>query len=143
MDDAFTPRPIARWYLAAAIVSLLIGLLICLAYGVHLATDPAGLPLDERALYEAEPAWISGAFGLTGLATALGAVFLILRRKAAEQAMFLALAAVAAWFAGLMLVPRLRVLLVTGEIAMAITVVAIIWTIFWFARHSRQRGWLR
>jgi hypothetical protein len=29
------------------------------------------------------------------------------------------------------------------EFAMAIAVVLITWTIFWFARHSRQREWLR
>ena len=31
----------------------------------------------------------------------------------------------------------------TVEIAMAIVVVLVAWTIFWFARHSRQREWLR
>jgi hypothetical protein len=37
---------------------------------------------------------------------------------------------------------QLRDLLSTDQIAMAIAIVAIVWTIFWFARHSRQRGWL-
>ena len=55
----------------------------------------------------------------------------------------LALAAVCIWFAGLLLVPQLRDLLLPVEIAMAIVVVAITWTIFWFARHSRQREWIR
>ena len=142
-DNRFAPRPIARWYMAAAIVSLLFMLMICFGYGVHATTDPATLALDERALFEAEPSWVSGAFGLTGFAGAIGAILLILRRKAAQAAMLVSLLSACVWFSGLMLVPKLRDLLMTGEIAMAIAVTAIVWTIFWFARHSRQRGWLR
>ena len=143
MDDRFTPRPVARWFIPAAVISLLFGLLICFGYGVHLTTDPATLAVDDRALYEVEPAWVSGAFGFTGAATAIAAILLILHRKAAQYLMALALAAVCIWFAGLLLVPELRDLLMTFEIAMALVVVAVTWTIFWFARHSRQRGWLR
>ena len=143
MDERFTPRPVARWFIVATIVSLLFGLLICFGYLVHLTTDPTSLALDERALYEAEPAWVSGAFGLTGAAVAIGSILLILRRKAAEPVLLVALAAGAVWFAGLLLVPQLRDLLLTAEIGLAVVVVIITWTIFWFARHSRQRGWLR
>ena len=143
MDERFTPRPLARWYFVGAGVALLFGLLICFGYGVHLTTDPKTLALDERALYEAEPAWVSGAFGLTGAAVAAGAMLLILRRKAAEPVLLVSLAAVCVWFGGLLLVPQLRDLLMSGEIALAVVVVAITWTIFWFGRHSRQRGWLR
>ena len=143
MDERFSPRPVARWYFVGAGVALLFGLLVCFGYGVHLTTDPSTLALDERALYEAEPAWVSGAFGLTGAAVAAGAMLLILRRKAAEPVLLMSLAAVCVWFAGLLLVPQLRDLLMSGEIAMAVVVVLITWTIFWFGRHSRQRGWLR
>ena len=38
---------------------------------------------------------------------------------------------------------ELRDLLSTNQIAAALVVVAIVWTIYWFARHSAQRGWLR
>ena len=143
MDERFAPRPVAPWYWLGAIVALLFGLLICFGYGVHLTTDPATLALDERALYEAEPGWVSGAFGLTGVTVAIGATFLIARRKAAERVLMLSLAAVGVWFAGLLLVPQLRDLLMTAEIALAVIVVLLTWTIFGFARHSRQRGWLR
>ena len=142
MDDRFTPRPLARWYWVGAVVALLFGALICFGYYIHLTTDPATLALDERVLYEAEPGWVSGAFGLTGATIAVGAILLLVRRKSAEQVLMVSLAAAAVWFAGLLLTPELRDLLVTAEIAMALVVVLITWTIFWFARHSRQRGWL-
>jgi hypothetical protein len=39
--------------------------------------------------------------------------------------------------------PHFRDLMSTDQIAIVLVTVAIAWTIYWFARHSRQRGWLR
>jgi hypothetical protein len=30
-----------------------------------------------------------------------------------------------------------------NDLLVAIVVTALTWTIYWFGRHSRQRGWLR
>ena len=73
----------------------------------------------------------------------VGAVMLLLRRKAAVPLTLLSLICAAVWFAGLFAAPRLRDLLSTNDIAVSVVVVALSWTIFWFARHSRMRGWLR
>ncbi|MES2137518.1 MAG: hypothetical protein V4502_10735 [Pseudomonadota bacterium] len=143
MDDPFRRQPVAKWYVVAAIASLVLMLLPLAGALIHLTTDPATLPLDERAQYEAEPLWMVLAFGLTGLAGTLAALMLIVRRRAAQPLLALALVAIAVWFAGLFLNSQLRELLGTGQIAVAIGAVAIVWTIFWFARHSNQRGWLR
>ena len=51
--------------------------------------------------------------------------------------------AVAVWFAGLLLISPVRDALSTNDIAVAAVVTIITWTIYGFARHSRQRGWLR
>jgi hypothetical protein len=143
MDDRFAPQPIARWYMAAAVLSFVLMLLPCIGALIHVSTDPATLPLDDRAQFEAEPLWMVAAFGLTGLTGAIGGLMLILRRRLAEQLMLVAVVCVAVWFAGLFINPRLRELLSTDQIAVAVIVVAILWTIYWFARHSRMRGWLR
>ena len=143
MDDRFAPQPIARWYMIAAVVSLLLMILPAVGAVIHLTTNAASLPLDERAQYEAEPLWMVAAFGLTGLAGAAGGLMLVLRRRLAEQLMLVALVCIAVWFAGLFINPGVRDLLSTDQIAMAAVVVAIVWTIYWFARHSRMRGWLR
>ena len=68
---------------------------------------------------------------------------LVLRRRQAEPLMLAALICSALWFAGWFVTGPLRELLSTSQIALWLFVVAIVWTIFWFARHSRQRGWLR
>jgi cation transport ATPase len=143
MDKRYAPQPIARWYIGAAVAALVLMILPLVGAAIHLSTDPATLPLDERAQYAAEPLWMVLAFGLAGLAGALGGLMMVLRRTAAQPMMLVALAAIAIWFLGLFVNPGLRDLLSTGQIAAAIIVVAIVWTIFWFARHSRQRGWLR
>jgi hypothetical protein len=127
----------------AAIVSLAVMAFGCLGLVVHLGTDPSQLPLDERAQFEAEPIWMVALFGLAGLAGAVGGLMLVLRRRPAEPLLLVALIGIGLWFAGLFVNPQLRDLLSTGQIAAAIIVVAIVWTIYWFARHSRQRGWLR
>jgi len=143
MDNHYAPQPIARWYIAAAVISLLLMVLPLIGAVIHLATDPATLALDERAQYEAEPLWMVLAFGFAGLAGAIGGLMLILRRRTAETLLLVALIAIAVWFAGLFVNAQLRDLVSTDQIAVALVVVAIVWTIYWFARHSRQRGWLR
>ena len=142
MDEDYAPRPVAGWYMVAAVVSLVLMILPVVGALIHLTTDPATLALDERAQLEAEPLWMVAAFGLTGLAGAVGGLMLVLRRKSAEPILLVSLIGIAVWFIGLFVNSRLRDLLSTGQIAMAAIVVAIVWTIYWFARHSRQRGWL-
>jgi hypothetical protein len=143
MDEVKATHPVARWYMIAAIVSLLLMVLPLVGALIHLTADPATLPLDERAQFEAEPMWMVAAFGLTGLAGAVGGVMLLLRRRSAVTLLLIALIGVAIWFAGLFVNAQLRDLLSADQFAVALAVVAIVWTIYWFARHSRQRGWLR
>jgi hypothetical protein len=143
MDEHYAPRPVAGWYMVAAVVALVVMALPLVGALIHLTTDPATLPLDERAQFEAEPIWMVAMFGLAGLAGAVGGLMLVLRRRPAEPLLLVALIGIGLWFAGLFVNPQLRDLLSTGQIAAAIIVVAIVWTIYWFARHSRQRGWLR
>jgi hypothetical protein len=57
--------------------------------------------------------------------------------------LFVSLVGMLVWLGGLMLTPRFRDLLSTDQIAVLLAIVAVTWTIYWFARHSRQRGWLR
>jgi type II secretory pathway component PulF len=70
-------------------------------------------------------------------------VLLLLRRKLAEPLLLLSLAGVLVWFAGFLLVPALREGMSSEALLIPLIIVAFTWTIFWFARHSRMRGWLR
>jgi len=127
----------------AAVVSLLLMSLGCFALVMHVTADPAKIPLDERALFEAEPQWVLAASAFGFVAGALGSFLLVLRNKASERAMLASLLGMLVWLGGMFVTPQFRDLLSTNQIAMLLAIVAVTWTIFWFARHSRQRGWLR
>lgn len=142
-DNLYSRRPLARWYWAGAIASLLFMALGCVTYLMHVTADPASLPLDQRAAFDAEPAWLTAAYAIAVWVGLAGTLMLLLRRKLAQPLMLISLAAVAVWLAGLLLVPNLRETISSNDLAVAIAVAAITWTIFWFARHSAKRGWLR
>jgi hypothetical protein len=142
-DRRFSPQPIAGWYMVGAIASMLFMIAACTMYGLHVATNPQSLPIDQRTVFEAEPLWVTSAFGLAAVSGLVASAMLVLRRKLAQPLMLISLIAIIAWAAGLLLVPGLRDVITTNDIAVAIVVAAIDWTIFWFARHSNQRGWLR
>jgi hypothetical protein len=127
----------------AAISSFLFMLLGCAALVMHVTTNPATLPLDQRALFEAEPQWVLAASAFGFVAGALGSLLLVLRHRASERAMLASLLGMLVWLGGTLATPGFRDLLTTDEIAIFLVIVALTWTIFWFARHSRQRGWLR
>ena len=143
MDETFTPRPVAGWYMIAAVASLLFMLLGCAGLVMHALTDPATLPLDQRALFEAEPQWVLAASTFAFVSGALGSLLLVLRNRAAEPAMLASLLGMLVWLGGMFATPQFRDLLTTDQIAIFLVLAALTWTIFWFARHSRQRGWLR
>ena len=141
-DDPYTPRPIAGWYMPAAIASLLFMGLGCVAYVMHVMTDPASLPIEQRAAFEALPGWVIGAQAVAVWIGLAGTVLLIMRKRLAEAALMVSLIAVLIWLAGLLLTAPVRESMSANDLLVAIVVTALTWTIFWFARHSRQRGWL-
>jgi hypothetical protein len=143
MDDRFTPRPVAAWFMIGAVASLLFMGLGCIMYLRQVFADPNAMPLDQAAAIAAEPAWVLGANALAVWVGLIGAVLLVMKRKAAELALLLSVVAVLAWLGGLVAVAPLREAMSANDLIVAIVVAALTWTIYWFARHSRQRGWLR
>ena len=143
MTGPYERQPIARWYLIGAIVSLLFMALGCAIYVMHVTADPAALPLDQRAAYAAEPAWVTALNAVAVWVGLIGAVLLVLKRRLAETLLLVSFIATLLWLAGLLLVPALRNALSTNDVAVAVIVTLIIGTIWSFGRHSRQRGWLR
>jgi putative Mn2+ efflux pump MntP len=143
MDDHFAPRPVAAWYMPAAIASLLFMALGCIMYLMQVLADPAQMALDQRAAYEALPAWVIGAQAIAVWVGAAGALLLVLRKKLAEPLLLVSVIAVLVWLAGMMLTTQVRENMSANDLLVAIVIVALTWTIFWFARHSRQRQWLR
>ena len=68
---------------------------------------------------------------------------LVMRRRQAEPAMIVALAGMLVWLVGSLAVAPLRDAMSASDLAVIIVMLIVTWTIFWFARHSRMRGWLQ
>src|SRR6476661_171833 len=92
MDDRFTPRPVAGWFAIAAVASMLFMGLGCIALAMHVTADPGSLPLDQRALFEAEPRWVLAGSAFGFIAGLIGSILLLLKRRAAERLLLLSLA---------------------------------------------------
>ena len=142
VEHHHTPRPVAGWFMPAAVASVLFMGLGCIVYLMHVLADPNALPLDQRAALEAEPAWVTAANAIAVWVGLIGAILLVVKRKIAEWVMLVSLVAVLVWLAGLIVVGPLREAMSANDLLVAIVVSALTWTIYWFARHSRQRGWL-
>ena len=143
MDDTYASRPLASWFWIGAIASLLFMAVGCAGYLMDMTMDPADIPVDQRALYEARPVWQIAAYAVAVWVGLVGTVLLLMRRKLAEPALLVSLIGAVLTFLPYALVEGERENVTINDVAFAIAIVAITWTIYWFARHSRQRGWLR
>lgn len=140
--DGDHSRPAAAWFLPAAVASLLFMGLGCIMYLQHVLADTSAVPLNQRAALAAEPIWVTGANAVAVWVGLVGTIFLVMKRRIAEPLLAVSLVAVLVMLAGLIITP-LRETASAGDLLVAIVVAALTWTIFWFARKSRQRGWLR
>jgi hypothetical protein len=143
MDDRFAPQPVAGWFKLAAIASVIFMAIGCAGYLASVLTDPSSLPVDQRNLMEARPIWMIAAYAIAVWVGLAGSVLLLMRRKLAEPLLLLSLVTAVLTFLPYAVVPAVSDLVTTNDIAVAVVVLAITWTSYWFARHSRQRGWLR
>ena len=143
MDERYAPQPVAGWFKFAAIASVVFMGIGCAGYLLSVMADPTTLPLDQRNLMEARPIWMIAAYAIAVWVGLAGAVLLLMRRKIAEPLLLVSLVGAVLTFLPYAVVPTVSNLITTSDIAAAIVVLAITWTIYWFARHSRQRGWLR
>jgi xanthosine utilization system XapX-like protein len=91
----------------------------------------------------AMPAWQMWVYAIAVWSGLLGAVGLLLRRRWAVPVLLVSLVGAAGTFLPFAIVPKVRELATEGDAIAAIIVNALCWTSFWFARHSKQRGWLK
>lgn len=142
-DQDHAPRAVASWFRWAAWGTLLWMLLGVANYLFQVTVDPATLPTDQQLLLAAVPGWMLSFFALTVWIGLAGGVLLVMRRKAAEPLLLASLVACAVQFTAYFIDPGLREIVPADGLVVPVVILAITWTIFWFARHSAQRGWLK
>ncbi len=87
--------------------------------------------------------WQIAAYALSVWVGFLGTVLLVLRRRSAEPFLVVSLIAAFVSFVPYATVPVIRDNITTNDIALAIGILLVTGSIWSFARHSKQQGWLR
>lgn len=103
----------------------------------------AALPDAQRAMWNAMPGWLWAAYAVAVGAGTLGALLLLLRRRAAVPLFWLSLVAVVVQF-GYVLFPAggLSLLGPAQALPMPIVIVAVAALALWLALRARRRGWI-
>lgn len=143
MNDNRAANPAPGWFTFAAIGALLWEVLGCGLIVMQALTDPATLPRDQQAIWNATPMWMNSAWGFAVVAGLAGAVLLLMRNRRAEPLLLLSLLGTIVQFSGLLLVPALRNLVASDDLLAPFIVILVCYGIWHLARHARRAGWLR
>ena len=142
-DQAATAERIAppAWYWLVAVAALLFEGAGAYLFTNSLQIDAASLPLDQRAIFEATPQWMTMAWAVAIASGLLGAIALLLRRRLAEPLLLISLVAVAVQFSGLFLVKQLREITPEDHLALPIVILLFAYGFWQTSKLARRRGW--
>jgi type IV secretory pathway TrbD component len=138
-----TPIVAPSWFTMAAVGVLLWELVGCAMYLMQVSVDPALLPVDERNVWEAAPAWMTAAYGVAVWGGLAGAILLILRRKHAAPVLLVSFIAVLVQFSALLLVPTLRELMTSDMLLLPFLIAVVCFLVWRFAHHAKSHGWIQ
>ena len=133
---------IPTWFWIAAGLALVWEAIGCFMYYSQVTTDPATLPLDQRAMWDAAPVWMTAAYAVAVWVGLAGAILLLMRRKLAVPLLLVSLVAVVVQFSALLLVPELRDRTPSDAYLLPIIIFVACYAIYMLARRARKRGWL-
>ena len=143
MDDDRSVPAAPGWFKFAAIGALLWEVLGGALIAMQAATDPADLPRDQQAIWNATPLWMNAAWGFAVALGLAGAVLMLMRNRRAEPLLLLSFLGTLVQFSGLLVVPELRALVASDDLLAPFVVILVCYGIWHMARHARRSGWLR
>ncbi len=145
MTDQSAPAEPAiapAWYWLVAAACLLFEAAGAYLFANSLNIDPASLPLDQRAVFDATPQWMTIAWAVAIAAGLLGAFGLLLRRRFAEPLLLGSLLAVAVQFSGLFLVKQLREITPEDHLVVPVVILLLAYGFWQTSKLARRNGWL-
>ena len=142
MVEGATKPAVPAWFWAVAIGALLFEAAGAFLFANSLTLDPATLPLDQRAIYDATPQWMTIAWAVAIGTGVIGALGLLMRRRFAEPALLVSVIAVAVQFSGIFLVKQLRELTPEDHLMVPVVILVLAYAIWQTAKLARRKGWL-
>jgi len=143
MDDERGLIAAPPWFTLAAIAAVLFEAFGAYTYWAHVSTDPASLPIDQRDLVLAMPAWMTGAYAVAVWVGLAGAVLLLMRRRVSAPLLLVSLLAGIVQFGALLVVPALRNLVGSDDLLVPFVILLACYAIWHLAWQARRWGWLR
>lgn len=134
---------VPAWFWLVAGLALLWEIFGCYMYVSQVTVDVAKLPLDQRAIWQATPAWSVAAYAIAVWVGLIGAILLLLRRRRAVIALGVSLIAVLIQFSALFVAPKLSGLITSDMLLGPIIIALVCYGIFQFALLARKRIWLQ
>lgn len=134
------------WFWMVSVIALLWNLMGVFSYLTQAYTSIEQLEAmsqAERALFEGQPAWVTGAFAIAVFGGTLASIALLLRKKWAKSVFILSfIAAIAQFIHWLFMTNSMEVYGVQVYVMPILVVILGIYEIF-FAKQGIQKGWLQ
>jgi hypothetical protein len=143
MNDNGESILVPAWFRVASIGALLWEALGCVLYLMRVTTDPASLPVDQRAIFDATPAWVLAAFAVAVWVGLAGAILLVMRRRLAQPLLLASLAALVIQNSALVLDPALRNLVASDQLLVPFIILVVSYSVWHLAWQAQKSGWLR
>ena len=142
MNDDARSGAAPAWFTIAAAAAVLFEAFGAYSYIVHVTGDPNSLPIDQRDMVLAMPAWMTGAYGLAVWVGLAGALLLVMRRRIAAPLLLVSLLAALVQFSALLIDPMMRNLVGSDDLLVPFLIVLACYAIWHFAARARRSGWL-
>jgi hypothetical protein len=139
------PSSTPGWFRIVAIVGLLWNAFGVVSYLMHVTISEASLaamPAAERELFEAFPAWVTGAFAIAVFAGLAGALGLVLRKRWSVPLLGLSLLAIILQMGYTLFVSDMLAVMGASAAILPVVIVVVGAAMFWLARTASTRGWL-
>lgn len=104
--------------------------------------DLQAMPENQRALFEAIPAWVTSAFAIAVWGGSLGCIVLLLRKKLATPILMVSFAAILVQFFYTFALADTLQVMGAGSLGLPIAIIAIGAYGVWFSRQSAAKGLL-
>ena len=123
-----------------ALIWNLMGVFAYLQQAYMTAEDLAALPIEEQALYENVPAWVTAAFALAVFGGALGCVLLLLRKKLATFVFIISFVSILAQMTYNLFMSKAMEVYGPGGMIMPVMVIVIGAYLIWYSKKMEAQG---